>query len=106
MCCLPLLMLGCMCPAQPKPANHSAALTPLAGPTKPAPAPSACSEAEEEEECACLVCGDEEKEQRVMLECDRCLAGCHLDCMMPPLQEVPEVRSGLMACRYACPPVP
>lgn len=46
----------------------------------------------EEEDCVCLVCGDSEKEARVMLECDRCLAGCHLGCLSPPLQEVPEVR--------------
>ena len=74
--------------------------------TKPLPALPACSEAEEEEECACLVCGDEEKEQRVMLECDRCLAGCHLDCMAPPLQQVPEVRPGWpVGSPAACLPV-
>jgi len=33
-------------------------------------------------------------EHRTMLECDRCLAGCHLGCLSPPLTEVPEVRCG------------
>lgn len=47
---------------------------------------------DEEDDCACLVCGDAEKEARVMLECDRCLSGCHLGCLSPPLSEVPEVR--------------
>ncbi|EFN52332.1 hypothetical protein CHLNCDRAFT_139139 [Chlorella variabilis] len=52
----------------------------------------------EEEDCVCLVCGDSEKEARVMLECDRCLAGCHLGCLSPPLQEVPEGEWVCPAC--------
>ncbi|KAL4423946.1 hypothetical protein ABPG75_001247 [Micractinium tetrahymenae] len=44
----------------------------------------------EEEDCPCIVCGERDMEERVMLECDRCLAGCHLACLSPPLSEVPE----------------
>lgn len=45
---------------------------------------------DDKDDCVCLVCGDAEKEARVMLECDRCLAGCHLGCLSPPLTDVPE----------------
>ncbi|KAL4434835.1 hypothetical protein ABPG77_005362 [Micractinium sp. CCAP 211/92] len=44
----------------------------------------------EEEDCPCIVCGERDVEERTMLECDRCLAGCHLACLAPPLDEVPE----------------
>lgn len=43
-----------------------------------------------------MVCGGIDKEEeagpQVMLECDRCLSGCHMGCCAPPLHEVPEVR--------------
>ena len=57
----------------------------------PSPPPPPCSEAEEED-CPCIVCGGRDVDERTMLECDRCLAGCHLACLTPPLDEVPEVR--------------
>lgn len=38
-----------------------------------------------------MVCGDTDTKRRVMLECDRCLGGCHLACCSPPLDDVPEV---------------
>lgn len=44
----------------------------------------------EEEDCPCIVCGGRDVDERTMLECDRCLAGCHLACLTPPLDEVPE----------------
>ena len=49
-----------------------------------------------------MVCAGVEKGEEgphVMLECDRCLAGCHLGCMSPPLAEVPEVRGGMVGGR-------
>ena len=38
-----------------------------------------------------MVCGDTDTKRRVMLECDRCLGGCHRACCSPPLDDVPEV---------------
>ncbi len=64
--------------------HHLPSLTP-----HPTSSPG-CSEAEEED-CPCIVCGERDVEERTMLECDRCLAGCHLACLAPPLDEVPEV---------------
>lgn len=49
-----------------------------------------CSDADEED-CVCAICGDAEKEKKVMLECDCCLGGFHMCCLTPPLAEVPEV---------------
>lgn len=37
------------------------------------------------------MCGSTDTKRQVMLECDRCLAGCHLACCTPPLDDVPEV---------------
>uniref|UniRef100_A0A0G4F6F4 RING-type domain-containing protein n=1 Tax=Chromera velia CCMP2878 TaxID=1169474 RepID=A0A0G4F6F4_9ALVE len=41
----------------------------------------------------CLVCGSNDREE-VLLICDRdafgCLGACHMDCLSPPLPEVPE----------------
>lgn len=61
------------------------------------------SDAEEAEEYACLVCGGlalEEEGPQVMLECDRCLAGCHMGCCSPALEEVPEVRRYRWQCGW------
>ena len=49
---------------------------------------------DEGEEFPCIVCGSTDTKRQVMLECDRCLAGCHLACCSPPLDDVPEVSSG------------
>lgn len=54
--------------------------------------PSVSSDEEDMDDYACLGCGETEKEERVMLECGKCLGGWHLDCLDPPLTEVPEVR--------------
>ncbi|PRW61222.1 Origin recognition complex subunit 1 [Chlorella sorokiniana] len=45
---------------------------------------------DEGEDYPCMVCGGTDTRRQVMLECDRCLAGCHLACCSPPLDDVPE----------------
>lgn len=45
------------------------------------------SDSDEEVE-ECLMCGETGKE--VMIECDACLGGFHLGCLLPPLEDVPE----------------
>lgn len=53
--------------------------------------PSGLRSEDEGEDFPCLVCGSTDTKRQVMLECDRCLAGCHLACCTPPLDDVPEV---------------
>ncbi|XP_008852616.1 PHD and RING finger domain-containing protein 1 isoform X2 [Nannospalax galili] len=45
-------------------------------------------EAEEEDPTFCEVCGRSDREDRLLL-CDGCDAGYHMECLDPPLQEVP-----------------
>ncbi|XP_006893404.1 PREDICTED: PHD and RING finger domain-containing protein 1 [Elephantulus edwardii] len=45
-------------------------------------------EAEEDDPTFCEVCGHSDREDRLLL-CDRCDAGYHMECLDPPLQEVP-----------------
>lgn len=45
------------------------------------------SDSDEEVE-ECMMCGETGKE--VMIECDACLGGFHLGCLLPPLEDVPE----------------
>ena len=45
------------------------------------------SDSDEEVE-ECMMCGETGKE--VMIECDACLGGFHLGCLLPPLGDVPE----------------
>ncbi|KAM6173772.1 PHD and RING finger domain-containing protein 1 [Erethizon dorsatum] len=47
----------------------------------------ACEE-EEEDPTFCEVCGRSDREDRLLL-CDGCDAGYHMECLDPPLQEVP-----------------
>ncbi|XP_008048792.1 PHD and RING finger domain-containing protein 1 isoform X2 [Carlito syrichta] len=47
----------------------------------------ACQE-EEEDPTFCEVCGRSDREDRLLL-CDGCDAGYHMECLDPPLQEVP-----------------
>nr|XP_055115981.1 PHD and RING finger domain-containing protein 1 isoform X2 [Symphalangus syndactylus] len=46
------------------------------------------SEEEEEDPTFCEVCGRSDREDRLLL-CDGCDAGYHMECLDPPLQEVP-----------------
>ncbi|BBN09249.1 hypothetical protein Mp_4g18200 [Marchantia polymorpha subsp. ruderalis] len=46
-----------------------------------------CSESDTEVE-DCQVCG--EVDEKIMIECDKCLSGFHLTCLDPPLEDVPE----------------
>ncbi|XP_013006024.1 PHD and RING finger domain-containing protein 1 isoform X3 [Cavia porcellus] len=48
----------------------------------------ACEEEEEEDPTFCEVCGRSDREDRLLL-CDGCDAGYHMECLDPPLQEVP-----------------
>ncbi|XP_075401256.1 PHD and RING finger domain-containing protein 1 isoform X2 [Tenrec ecaudatus] len=48
----------------------------------------AAPEAEEEDPTFCEVCGRSDREDRLLL-CDGCDAGYHMECLDPPLQEVP-----------------
>lgn len=43
------------------------------------------------EEEVCQVCGSAEQEDVPILECNQCLLGYHLNCLKPPLAEVPKV---------------
>lgn len=43
------------------------------------------------EEEVCQVCGSAEQEDVPILECNKCLLGYHLNCLKPPLAEVPKV---------------
>ncbi|XP_023580150.1 PHD and RING finger domain-containing protein 1 [Trichechus manatus latirostris] len=45
-------------------------------------------EAQEEDPTFCEVCGRSDREDRLLL-CDGCDAGYHMECLDPPLQEVP-----------------
>ncbi|XP_075828846.1 PHD and RING finger domain-containing protein 1 isoform X3 [Microtus pennsylvanicus] len=45
-------------------------------------------EADEEDPTFCEVCGRSDREDRLLL-CDGCDAGYHMECLDPPLQEVP-----------------
>ncbi|KAM5247365.1 PHD and RING finger domain-containing protein 1 isoform 2-T2 [Ctenodactylus gundi] len=47
-----------------------------------------CEEVEEEDPTFCEVCGRSDREDRLLL-CDGCDAGYHMECLDPPLQEVP-----------------
>jgi origin recognition complex subunit 1 len=47
---------------------------------------------DEDAEDTCACCSKEATGKRGLLECDRCLAGYHLDCLVPALKKVPEVR--------------
>ena len=49
----------------------------------------------EEEDEPCELCdSDEQTDANPLLECERCLRAFHTGCLDPPLQAVPEVRSG------------
>nr|XP_012311509.1 PHD and RING finger domain-containing protein 1 isoform X5 [Aotus nancymaae] len=48
----------------------------------------ASEEEEEEDPTFCEVCGRSDREDRLLL-CDGCDAGYHMECLDPPLQEVP-----------------
>ncbi|KAG6556109.1 hypothetical protein Mapa_002050 [Marchantia paleacea] len=48
---------------------------------------STCSESDTEVE-ECQVCG--EVDEKIMIECDKCLSGFHLTCIDPPLEDIPE----------------
>lgn len=43
----------------------------------------------EEDVTFCEICGMSDREDRMLL-CDRCDLGFHLECLTPPLDEVPE----------------
>ena len=43
-----------------------------------------------EEGDVCQICGKHERDEEVLLECDRCSRGFHLHCLDPPLDSVPE----------------
>ena len=55
-----------------------------------------------------MVCGSTDVEEQPMLECDRCLEGCHLGCVDPPLNEVPDVSwpAGGRGVATCAPPTP
>ncbi|XP_073073491.1 PHD and RING finger domain-containing protein 1 isoform X3 [Manis javanica] len=55
---------------------------------KKIPVESARAGEEEEDPTFCEVCGRSNREDRLLL-CDGCDAGYHMDCLEPPLQEVP-----------------
>lgn len=38
----------------------------------------------------CLTCGEGERDDLTFLECERCEEGYHMDCLRPPLWELPE----------------
>jgi len=40
--------------------------------------------------CACCVCGDKRDPDRQLM-CDECDAAYHLECLSPPLDEIPDV---------------
>ncbi|XP_054580773.1 PHD and RING finger domain-containing protein 1 isoform X1 [Eptesicus fuscus] len=55
---------------------------------KKVPVESARAGEEEEDPTFCEVCGRSDREDRLLL-CDGCDAGYHMECLDPPLQEVP-----------------